>query len=101
MAICSWCEKEYHVSAVFHVCPDGTTFADRLKKSSEEIAKERERQDRLRSGYKAMKEAVTPSGQAIVPAKDYLLPEQPKTETTQFRWNHEDLREAKKMRVKI
>ena len=101
MAICSWCEKEYHVSAVFHVCPDGTTFADRLKKSSEEIAKERERQDRLRSGYKAMKEAVTPSGQAIVPAKDYLLPEQPKTETTQFRWNHEDLREFKKMRIKI
>ena len=101
MAICSWCEKEYHVSAVFHVCPDGTTFADRLKKSSEEIAKERERQDRLRSGYKAMKEPVIPSGQAIVPARDYLLPEQPNTATTNFRWNHEDLREAKKMRVKI
>jgi hypothetical protein len=101
MAICSWCEKEYDVSAVFHVCPDGTTFADRLKKSSEDIAKERERQDRLRSGYRAMREPIVPSSEAIVPAKDYLLPRQPNTVGTHFNWNHNDLREAKKMKIKI
>jgi hypothetical protein len=48
-----------------------------------------------------MREDVTPSSEAIVPARDYLLPKQPNTAGTHFNWNHGDLREAKKMKIKI
>jgi hypothetical protein len=48
-----------------------------------------------------MKEPVVPSSEAIVPARDYQLPRQPKTVGNLFNWNHQDLAEAKKMKIKI
>lgn len=101
MSICPWCGTEYEVPAMYHVCPDGTNLGERLRKSSEDIAKERERQDRLRSGYKAMKESIVPSSEAIVSSKEPKLPEQPNTPTGDFRWNNDDLKLAKKARFKL
>jgi ribosomal protein L24E len=41
MAICSWCVKEYQDGkALYHVCDDGTTFEQRLKKTAGERERE-------------------------------------------------------------
>jgi hypothetical protein len=100
MAICSWCANEYDVPAVFHVCPDKTTFADRLRKSSEDLAEQRANRDRWKDGSKMMGDVV-PSSQAIVPATDAGLPKQPNTVARWFEWNSNDLYVAKKLKIKI
>ena len=37
---------------MFHICLDGTNFAERVVKSQKELIFEHERQERLRSGLK-------------------------------------------------
>lgn len=103
MPLCSWCRVEYNSTPLFHVCQDGTTFAQRIVKSEEDYKEEYGRQERLRAGYRAMKEEVVPNSQAIVPVagSDKRLPEQPITKGTLFQWNYHDLDFARKARIKL
>ncbi len=40
--ICSWCQVFYTEESIYHVCDDGTTFADRRSKTHEEFVRERQ-----------------------------------------------------------
>jgi hypothetical protein len=35
MLTCDWCRVEYDSSPLYHVCPDGSTFDDRMRYSRE------------------------------------------------------------------
>jgi len=100
MAICGWCAVEYTTAAVFHVCQDGTTFPDRMQKTSQELAEQRERKDRARAGYAVMGDQPAVSKE-LVPVKDSQLPKQPNTVGNYFNWNAGDLYMAKKLKIKI
>jgi hypothetical protein len=99
MAQCGWCAAEYDVPAVFHVCTDGTTFSERLRKTSAELAEERARKDRYREGYKSL--GNDPPSAALIPRNSQGLPDQPNTVGRGFNWTTDDLILAKKLKIKI
>lgn len=41
--ICSWCRLDYSENSLYHICGDGTTFADRTLKSGVEFEREKAR----------------------------------------------------------
>lgn len=52
--ICSWCRRDCEGPALYHICTDGTDFAMRMIKTSEEIMEEYRRQDRISQAYGIM-----------------------------------------------
>ena len=53
MVACSWCRQMYSEPVLYHVCPDGTTFNQRLEKIWQQREEEYSRQDRLRAESKS------------------------------------------------
>jgi hypothetical protein len=56
MVMCSWCRVDYVGPVLYHVCADGTTFAQRFGKTREELAEEYTRQDRLKISTSLVRE---------------------------------------------
>jgi hypothetical protein len=98
MTVCSWCGAPFDIALVFHICDDGTTFPERMRKTHAEISEQRARRERWALARKEM--GVAPSGH-IVRAKEGVLPEQPNTAGETFRWTSEDLELAKKLKIKL
>lgn len=97
MTLCPWCGQSFDVPQLFHVCNDGTTYPDRIRKTAEDLAEQRAKQDRFKAGYQAMKEYTVPTSE-IVSLRN--MPEQPKTGNW-FRWTPEDLDLARKMKIRL
>ena len=91
MAICSWCRAEYEWSGVYHVCDDGTTFADRIMKTRAQIQVEHDRRDGIKR--------VAPVQSAAIMRRDNL-PQQSNTKAW-FAWNTDDLKLAAAMKIKL
>jgi hypothetical protein len=91
MGLCSWCRLQYQGPGIYHVCKDGTHFAQRMVKTSQEKFEEYARQDRCAAAERIM-------------AKDRKiqnLPIQPNVKWDDFLWNEDDIKLAAEMGIKL
>lgn len=85
---CTWCRRDVDGPILYHVCPDGTDYAQRWGKTAKEFDDEYARQDRCAAGL--AKWEWTPNTK-IVHKKDI---------TPAFAWTADDDRMLKGMKIK-